>query len=443
MTEQDIANHYPDHLARLQKITREALARENIDRLVIHSGQPKRKFLDDNQYPFTTNPLFTHWLPLTHHPHCWLILDGVSKPALVYYQPVDFWHKVPDFPTEFWVDEFDIQVLSQPALIEQFLPSEKGGVAYLGECVEVARALGFEHVNPDRVVHYLHYQRSYKSAYEQACMRKANRIAIVGHLASEIAFHEGRSEFGIHLTYLAATHQSDHELPYPNIVTLNENAAILHNTVPEKLHPEEYYSFLIDAGASYNGYAADITRTYAKDANSEFASLIAAVNKVALALVDELSPGTDYTAIQLSAYRKIAAVLTEFNIVTIAADDAVAEGIVSTFFPHGIGHFLGIQVHDVAGLVQDDKGTPRPAPAQHPFLRCTRKIEPNQVFTIEPGLYFIDSLLSKLRAGPQAKHINWNRVAAFRPCGGIRVEDNVIVHRDRNENMTRELGLSD
>jgi Xaa-Pro dipeptidase len=64
------------------------------------------------------------------------------------------------------------------------------------------------------------------------------------------------------------------------------------------------------------------------------------------------------------------------------------------------------------------------------------------VFTIEPGLYFIDSLLADLKQTEHGKYINWHKVDAFRKFGGIRIEDNVIVHRDRNENMTRELGLA-
>lgn len=126
----------------------------------------------------------------------------------------------------------------------------------------------------------------------------------------------------------------------------------------------------------------------------------------------------------------------------MSAEDAVEKGIVSTFFPHGIGHMLGLQVHDVAGHVADDRGTPRPAPEQHPFLRCTRTIEANHVYTIEPGLYFIDSLLADLKASMNSKYINWNVVDMLRPFGGIRVEDDVIVHRTRNENMTREAGLN-
>ncbi|UAA38649.1 Xaa-Pro dipeptidase [Paraneptunicella aestuarii] len=441
MTVQQLENSYKEHIQRLQNITKEAIQREGIDGIVIHSGQAKRKFLDDNYYPFSANPLFKAWLPVVDNPNCWLILDGESKPKLIFYLPVDFWHKVPQEPNDFWCSEFDIHLLKKPEAVEKYLPYDKQKYAYMGEYIEVARALGFDLVNPDRVLHYIQYQRSYKTEYEQICMREAGAIAVAGHRAAEQAFRQGKSEFEINLAYLMATRHGENEVPYTNIVTLNENAAILHNTVQDRSAPAQHRSFLIDAGATFNGYASDITRTYAFDEKSEFADLVREMDKVTLALVDELQPGRDYTDIQLSAHRKIAGLLTDFGIVNLVQEDVLREGLVKTFFPHGIGHFLGIQVHDVTGLVADDHGTPKPAPEEHPFLRCTRMIEPNQVFTIEPGLYFIDSLLKELKATPQSKYVNWDKVDAFRPYGGIRIEDNVIVHRDRNENMTRDLGL--
>ena len=436
MLQEAMAALYPAHIERLQKLTREALAREGIDGLVIHSGQAKRHFLDDNHYPFVVNPLFKTWLPVTDNPNCWLILDGVNKPVLVFYQPVDFWHKVPEKPTSFWVKNFDIHYLTNAGSVEKYLPYDKQKYAYIGEYLEVARALGFDNVNPDRVVNYLQYHRSNKTEYEQVCMREANRIAIQGHKAAASAFKNKACEFDIHMAYLQATRHTDNEVPYTNIVTLNENAAILHNTVPDKVCPEQHRSFLIDAGASFNGYAADITRTYAF-AQNEFADLIAAMDGVTLGLVDEMAPGVDYPDIHLSAHRRIAQLLTDFGLVNLSRDDILEEEIVKTFFPHGIGHFLGLQVHDVAGLVADDHGTPKVAPESHPFLRTTRTIEVGHIFTIEPGLYFIDSLLADLRSTPKSKFINWDKVDSFRPFGGIRIEDNVIVHQDHNENMTR------
>ncbi|MGJ8679993.1 Xaa-Pro dipeptidase [Paraglaciecola sp.] len=436
-----VSTSYPQHIIELQSRTREALQRESIDGLIIHSGQSKRMFLDDNNYPFSVNPQFKAWLPVVDNPNCWLIVNGVDKPKLIFYRPKDFWHKVPDEPNDFWAEQFDIVLLTQADAVEKHLPFDKSKYAYVGEYIEVAKALGFELVNPDRVMHYLHYQRAYKTDYELGCLREANRVAVDGHRAAKIAFEQGLSEFDINLAYLCAVRQGDNSVPYNNIIALNQNASILHYTELDTQAPAESRSFLIDAGASFHGYAADITRTYCQQSGL-FSELIQALHNVTLGLVEQLKPTVAYGQIHVQAYQQIAQILESFGFVNLSADGAVEKGIVSTFFPHGIGHFLGLQVHDVAGHVSDDRGTPLAPPSQHPFLRTTRTIEAKQVFTIEPGLYFIDSLLADLKASEHSKYINWDKVDVMRPFGGIRIEDNIIVHRDKNENMTRELGLN-
>jgi Xaa-Pro dipeptidase len=436
-----LAQNYPQHIAELQSRTREALQRESLDGLIIHSGQGKRIFLDDNNYPFKVNPQFKSWLPVIDNPNCWLIVNGVDKPKLVFYRPKDFWHTVPDEPNDFWAEQFDIVLLTQADAVEKHLPFDKSKYAYLGEYIEVAKALGFELVNPDRVMHYLHYQRAYKTDYELVCMREANRIAVDGHRAAKIAFEQGLSEFDINLAYLCAVRQGDNQVPYNNIVALNENASILHYTDLVTEAPAQVRSFLIDAGASFSGYAADITRTYARE-NGLFADLIESLHQITQQCVEELKPSVSYVQVHASAYYQIAELLSNIGIVNLAAADLVDTDIVSTFFPHGVGHFLGLQVHDVGGYVSDDRGTPNPPPKDHPFLRNTRTVEARQVFTIEPGLYFIDSLLAELKSSEHSKYINWNIVDDLRPFGGIRIEDNIIVHRDKNENMTRELNLN-
>lgn len=438
---ENLAITYKSHIETLQLRTKNVLAREGLEGLVIHSGQSKRQFLDDMDYPFKVNPHFKAWLPVVDNPHCWLVVNGVDKPKLVFYRPVDFWHKVPDEPSDFWAEHFDIVLLKVPDQVEQLLPYDKEKFAYIGEYIEVAKALGFSQLNPEGVLNYLHYHRAYKTDYEQICLREANRLAVLGHKAARDMFYNGGSEYDIQKAYLIATQHTENQVPYGNIVALNENCAILHYTHLEIAKPQQHRSFLIDAGASFHGYAADITRTYDFARQGEFAELIVALNAHQIALCNGLKPGIKYSDLHLECHQRVAEVLSQFNIVKLDQESIVSKGISATFFPHGLGHHLGLQVHDVGGFMLDERGTHIAPPEGHPFLRCTRTVEANQVFTIEPGLYFIDSLLADLAATENAKYINWEKVNAFKPFGGIRIEDNVIVHQDRNENMTRNLAL--
>ena len=431
---------YPAHVAELQQRCKNVLRRENLQGLVIHSGQEIKIFLDDMNYPFKVNPHFKHWLPVVDVPNSWLIINGEDKPVLIYYQPVDFWHKVVTLEEDYWHPFFDIKVLTKASDVDVLLPYDKQGFAYLGEHIEVAHALGFDNINPELLLNYLHFHRAYKTDYEQACLRQSNKIAVTGHKAAKAAFLMGLSEFDIQQAYLKAIHHTANETPYGNIVALNENASILHYTALNKGVPQAHRSFLIDAGANFNGYAADITRTYSYK-RDKFAELIDRMDQLMLNAVNGLKPGNSYVSLHQSTHREIATVLEQFNFLTVSADTAAEAGIVSTFFPHGLGHHLGLQTHDVGGFMADERGTHIDTPAQHPYLRTSRLIESNQVFTIEPGLYFIDSLLSQLKQSSHGKMVNWPNVESMRPFGGIRIEDNIIVHQSHNENMTRDLYL--
>jgi Xaa-Pro dipeptidase len=108
----------------------------------------------------------------------------------------------------------------------------------------------------------------------------------------------------------------------------------------------------------------------------------------------------------------------------------------SVFFPHGLGHFIGLQTHDVAGLA-DNTGNALERPEGHPYLRLTRTLEPGNVLTIEPGLYFIPALLAAWKLDKDPGVINWDVVERLSPYGGIRIEDNVHVTESGCENLTR------
>ncbi|RMH93307.1 Xaa-Pro dipeptidase [Lysobacter pythonis] len=436
MSRPDLDALYAEHLATLKTRADTALERGGFDLLAIPSGTLHYQVFDDRDYPYAVNPPFKHWVPLTAAPGSWLLYAPGQKPKLIYLQPHDYWHVVPKDPQGYWVEHFDITVVRTPEEALKALPDISKRMAVLGE---PQSAQG--HVvpnNPTAVLAYLDYHRAFKTPYEIEMMREATRIGVRAHHAALRTFRAGASEFGIHLAYCQAAGQDASELPYGNIVALNEHAAVLHYTHRDRLPPRPARSFLIDAGASHQGYACDITRTYsAKD--DEFQTMIDAVDAAQRKMCDEVRAGTDYRRIHLGAHLKLAGILKDFGLIDVSPEVAVETGVSAAFFPHGIGHGIGLQVHDVAGFAESDAGGGIAKPEGHPYLRLTRTLAPGMVVTIEPGLYFIDMLLDELRDKGLGPSVNWERVEAFKPYGGIRIEDDVVCTDAEPLNLTREI----
>ena len=414
-----------------------ALEESGFDHAVIFSGAQHYQFVDDMPYPFKVNPHFKMWAPVVDNPNCFVIYTPGLKPKLLYYQPVDYWHKVAGTPTDKWVEKFEIVMIANPEQAKEHMPS--GRIAFIGEWDERFASWGKMTPNPEGVLNSLHFDRAQKTEYEIECIRRANVRGARGHRAAEQAFRDGGSEYEIHLAYLRGADHTDEEVPYGNIIALNENGSTLHyyHHTRERVQADRLYSFLIDAGASYNGYACDITRTYSRRAD-EFQQLIDALDEAQLQLVAACMPNTSYIDVHLLAHRRIAELLVRFGFVRdLDADGVVDKRISSVFLPHGVGHLLGLQVHDVGGFMADRSGKSIPKPEGHPWLRLTRVIDPGWCFTIEPGLYFIESLLAELQKSDNAKYVNWAKVDDFRKYGGIRIEDNIVVTETGNENLTR------
>ena len=433
MNLQTPAGLYASHLDTVLRRADVALERGGFDHLLIASGIEKIRFLDDSPYPFKASPPFKAWLPLTRHPHCWIAYTPGSKPILAYYQPDDYWHVPPSAPAGAWVKHFDIRVLSDPAEAAQHLPSA-GRAAIIAE--HDAALPGFEPNNPKVVLDYLNYHRAYKTPYELSLMRRAQRKGVRGHLAARQAFLAGGSEAQINALYLAAAGHSDSDVPYNNIVALNENGATLHYQYKAMAKPAEHRSLLIDAGAEVDGYASDITRTWG-NGDSEFTALIDAVEREQQDLCGLVLAGLDYRDLHLACHRRLGSVLKDLGLVDMDPGSMAETGVTSTFYPHGLGHPIGLQVHDVAGF-SDEQGNLIPRPDGHPFLRMTRVLEAGMVVTIEPGLYFIPTLLAKLKASPHANSVNWAKVEHLAKFGGVRIEDEVHCTGDAPENLTRD-----
>lgn len=421
-----------EHIAHLQHAYSKILADNGLDSLAIYSGHASVHFADDHAPPFQAYGHFMHWVGLADVQHSWLVIQPGERPQLYLYAPADFWHLPTQLPEEPWVAAFDVHLCS-----DKISPPLTGSAAIIGDIERLATGAQLASkadIQPEAVVKALDELRLFKTPYEIACIREANHLAIAGHQAAQAAFIGASSELDIQLAYLGASRQRESAVPYQNIIGLNEHAGVLHYQHYDLNAPKQRYSLLVDAGRRFRGYCADITRTYAgPDAPAAFGELVTAMQGLKDALVKGIAPGVSFVALHEQMHHHLGELLVAHNLFKGSAEQAVAEGVTRAFCPHGLGHSLGLQVHDVAGLRHPD-GTPAPAPEQHPALRLTRTLRPGMVITIEPGLYIINMLLAPLRN--TSLPINWQLVDQLAPCGGIRIEDNVAVTESGFDNLT-------
>ncbi|MDZ4773508.1 MAG: Xaa-Pro dipeptidase [Planctomycetota bacterium] len=427
---------YSEHVATRQRTTESALAVAGFDAVVIQSGSPFTYFVDDMDAPFHPTPHFAHWTPLEGPLHLLHVRAG-QKPRLVRVAPEDYWYEQAALGTPFWLSEFDVvNVTSAENAWKELTIGAR--TAYVGDLPAQATRAGIatEAQNPDALVKRLDWERSRKSAYEVSCIEEAQKLGARGHLAARGTFLEGGSELDIHHAFVTAVGCTDDDLPYPTIVALDEKGAILH--YHKKRTTKNGRVLLADCGAQVHRYASDITRTWTtKKADPDFSGLVTALDQIQRDLCALVKPGLAYLTLHHTAHVKIADLLHATGLIRARGEDAVKLGLTHPFFPHGLGHFLGLQVHDVSGRQTAPEGGSTPPPKHYPFLRTTRTIEEGQVFTVEPGIYFVEMLLRPHRAGPLADMFAWSKIDALAGHGGIRIEDNVLVTRDGHRNLTR------
>lgn len=319
------------------------------------------------------------------------------------------------------------------------LNSRKAEVIY---CLDEEQAEFIEDLNREFTVETetladaITYCRSIKTEFELNCMREAARVNNLAHLEVMKSLKPGMNEY--ETKALFDYHQKKNGLlqpAYSGIHAGGVNSAILHYT--ENNQPiSDGDLYLIDAGYEYNGYASDVTRTF--PANGRFTGDQAAIYQVCLdalnKTIDAVKPGVKMEELHLAACRIILHGLKELGIVKGNIEEMMEKNIFALFFPHGLGHFLGLDTHDVGGYPKGVDRIDRPGIR---FLRVRRELMPGMVITIEPGIYFIPALLKPaLENSEQAGYLNREKVEGLFNFGGIRIEDNLIITEDGVENLT-------
>jgi len=408
----------------------------------------------DNPYPFRQDSHFLYYAGVARS-HLVLLLESDGG-ATLYGPPEDpgdlVWTgpqpTLEDHARRAGVDRVDsLDALKQRL---QSLSTADGTVHYLPPYRDERRMVLAELLGADprsvdvgvsdELLRAVVNQRNVKSDAEVAEIEEAVGVTAEMYRAAMAATRPGRTEYEIAAVLQEVAASRYRQFSFNPIVTIH--GEILHNTSHGNTLSDGDL-LVIDSGAeSPLCYAADITRTW--PVSGRFSPEQLAVYEVVLATqraaIEKAAPGTANREVHLTAARTIVEGLVGMGLMRGDVDDAVADGAHALFFPHGIGHMLGLDVHDMEDM-GDEVGYPGDEPRSKQFglnlLRMVRELEPGFVITIEPGVYFIPALIDRWRAdGMHSDFINYDNLDRFIDFGGIRIEDDVLI----TETGSRVLG---
>jgi Xaa-Pro dipeptidase len=408
--------------------------------VLFHAGRTQTYHADDEEVVFWSTPHFRRWAPLAGPEHLVVARPG-RKPLVVRVQPRDYWFDTTPPPPSYWEQVVELREVESFAAARA-AAGALDAVAYVGNSPAAAAELGIgaDRIEPAALMAPLDWHRAAKTDHELALIEAAARRTARGHRRGREAFFSGASEREIHYAYLQGSEQLERQLPFGTIGAHDHTAATHHYQQTRGAQSTPARVLLLDAGASCDGYAADLTRTWARtETDPVFQTLLRRMDEIEQKLVGMVRPGRPYLEIHLEAHRLVAELLAETEILKTSAAEGLERGLTRVFLPHGVGHQLGIQVHDVGGRQAGPDGGTVPPPPEHPYLRNTRTLEPGHVVTIEPGIYFIGLLLEPLRAGAGGALIDWKLVDRLAGCGGVRIEDNVVCTAGGSRDLTRPL----
>jgi Xaa-Pro dipeptidase len=405
----------------------------------IQGARVQHRHDTDFEYPFRQDSNFWY-LTGINEPDFHFVLDlhdGTGH-LFVPQRTVQYavWHGVVR-DTDFYAKTSKPDVLHYDSELEEYLKARKPSIVYTlnADQAVVPKSYGL-HVVDESLKDALTDCRLIKMDDELDQMRRAGVATSVAHIEAMKAVRPAMMEYELKAVFEYHCIRQGMQLQaYNGIYASGTNSAILHyveNT--QQLRDGEL--FLIDAGGDMDGYMHDITRTY--PVNGTFTTLQAGVYDAVLTAhknsIDRAKPGVRFEDLHLDAARDIMSGLRDMGIVRGDIDAMMEQNVFALFFPHGLGHFLGMDTHDPGGY---PKGVDRIQRPGIQYLRARRTLEPGMVLTIEPGCYFIPALLSPAMEDPALKpYLNASLLGNMLDFGGIRIEDDIAITETGNENLT-------
>ncbi|XP_028049802.1 xaa-Pro dipeptidase isoform X2 [Monomorium pharaonis] len=284
--------------------------------------------------------------------------------------------------------------------------------------------------------------RVIKSPQEIEVLRYVCKISSEAHKIIMRSMRPGIPEYKAEAWFLHHVYAEGgcRHVSYTCICGSGHNSSILHYGhagAPNNKVIQDGDMCLFDMGGNYCGYAADITCSF--PANGKFTEdqklIYNAVLKARDAVIAAAKPGVSWTDMHLLANRVMLTSLKEGGLLVGDVEDMIRVGLNAVFQPHGLGHLLGLDVHDVGGYLPGHPERSKNAGVRN--LRTARTLLAGMVLTVEPGCYFIDCLLDAALADPdQSKFLVREQLQRFRGFGGVRIEDDVLITETGVDNMT-------
>ncbi|CAH9122014.1 unnamed protein product [Cuscuta epithymum] len=284
--------------------------------------------------------------------------------------------------------------------------------------------------------------RVIKSTLELALIQFANDISSEAHVEVMRSIKVGMKEYQLESMFLHHTYffGGCRHCSYTCICATGENGSVLHYghaAAPNDKILQDGDMALLDMGAEYNFYASDITCSF--PVNGKFTSDQSLIYNAVLdahdAVISNLRPGVCWVDMHKLAEKVILESLKKGNLLTGDVETMMNERLGAVFMPHGLGHFLGIDTHDVGGF---KKGEERPKEPGLSALRTCRELSEGMVITVEPGCYFINALLlPAMETSKTSIFFNHEEIRRFRCSGGVRIESDVRMTSDGCINMTK------
>lgn len=289
-------------------------------------------------------------------------------------------------------------------------------------------------------------QRNYKSAEEIVEIEKACNITADMHIAAMKAIRPGMKEYEIAALLESVAVGSGGNLSFPAIATVN--AQTLHNHYHgNTIKPGDL--FLIDAGAETEmGYAGDMSSTVPADKKftNRQREIYEIQNRMHFEAVKALRPGIPYEEVYNLSARVMVEGLKEVGLMKGNPDDAVRSGAYAMFYPHGLGHVMGLDVHDMESLGEvwvGYDGKAKSTQFGRKSLRLARKLEPGFVITVEPGVYFIPELIDLWKGRKKFEDfINYDMVETYKDFGGIRNEEDYLITADGARRLGKKVPVT-